>query len=63
MGLEVERWLDRRALRWVGIDECFGVVPLPFDRSEGGWRGLETAEAMGSFSGGEVAFPVVWTSR
>lgn len=57
-GLEAARWLGRRAARWVaGTAGCFGVVPFPLDRDEGTWRVLlDTAEAMGSFTGGE-AFP------
>jgi hypothetical protein len=59
-GFEAERWLGRRAVRWVaGTAGCLGVVPFPFDRNDGGCRVVvDTAMAMGSFTGGE-AFPRV----
>lgn len=58
-GLETERWDGRRALRWVaGTAGCFGVVPFPLDRNEGGWRVLlATAGAIESFTGGEESCP------
>jgi hypothetical protein len=67
-GFEAERWLGRRAERWVtGTAGCLGVVPLPLDRNDGGCRGLllDTAGAMESFTGGEAfpAPPVGWTVR
>lgn len=59
-GFDAERWLGRRALRWVAVTGgCLGVVPFPFDRNDGGCRLLPvTAEAIGSFTGDE-AFPVL----
>lgn len=70
-GFEAERWPGRRAARWVaGTAGCLGVVPLPLERSEGCWREeletavgrdetVDTAAAMGSFTGGGEACPAV----
>jgi hypothetical protein len=60
-GFEAERWFGgRRALRWTAWTAgCFGVVPFPLDRNDGGCRvllGTAGAAMMGSVTGGE-AFP------
>ena len=60
-GFEAERWFGvRRALRWAAWTAgCFGVVPFPLDRNDGGCRvllGTAGAAMMGSVTGGE-AFP------
>jgi hypothetical protein len=62
-GFEAERWFGgRRALRCTAWTAgCFGVVPFPLDRNDGGCRvllGTAGAAMMGSVTGGE-AFPAV----
>lgn len=60
-GFEAERWFgDRRALRWAAWTAgCFGVVPFPLDRNDGGCRVLldRARAAMMGFVTGEETFP------